>query len=276
MELIEPHVGILVGVANTVGTIDAAVVDVASHVVRLGAVEVAAGVVVDVSEETVHVHHGEAGAGETVHDLDHVRRAVLVDGVDGHDLLQHAVGDGGQVVLRLGWPVLVVADAALAGQTVEGGQLQGSNVLEDEETRAEVVERLHLIEDAVHVGDKGCARDLAVGDESVDAEIVGADPDTVDGAVCWGVDKLGTVGGGVGAVGNVGGNLILLNCWKVGVDGGEDTRSDVVGADGAGDGVVVEVGASVLLDVLGPCATTVGGVVVHWVGISDWRGRTVV
>ena len=294
VELVEPEESIWVVGADTVCAIDAAVVDVTSGVVWSSAIEVAAWVVVNVGEEAVHVHDGKVGAWEAVHNLDHVWGAVLVDGVDGDYLLEHAVGDGGKVLLRLGWPVLVVADTTLAWKTVERSKLERSYVLENEEAGAEVVKRLNLVEDTVHVGDEVSAWDLAVGEDSINSEVIGADPDAVDGALCWSVDKFGSVSGGICAVGNVSRNLVLLNGWKVGINGGEDTRGNVVGADCARDGVVVEVGTSVLLDVLGPCTTTIGSVVVlkvnvsdnsigvngdmtyHWVRISDWRSRAVV
>lgn len=91
-------------------------------------------------------------------------------------------------------------------------------------------------------------------DEGLDAEVVGPDPDGVDGGVGRVGHEFRAVGVGVGAVGQVGGDFVLRDGGEGGVDGGVEARGDGVAADGAADGVVVEVDAGVLFYVLGPDA----------------------
>lgn len=104
-------------------------------------------------------------------------------------------------------------------------------------------------EDTVGIVGQRVAGNLRVGQEGAVAEVVCADPQRVDGVGRGarrrevGLGQRGVVGGGGaqgGGVGDEGGDLVLQDGGKVAEGGGQQTGCDVVGADGAGDGVVVE------------------------------------
>lgn len=265
MQVIEPQIAIRAGTPRA-GRIDRARVAHSRHTQWLrGAIEILRRVVINIADQTVHVKQRDVGTLEILLDQHLDWRAVLVDVIHGRHFLGHAVADVGEIV-RLVLPVLVWTDTAGVREPVKGRELQRRGVHEDEVAGARVVEAGHLLVDAVGVGGQVGAADLAVGEERVVVEVVGADPDTVDGLGRRDVQE-GLVGRwvGVGFVCEKGREFVGLNVREVGVDGGEEARGDVVGADGARDCVVVDLDAGVLVDVLWPGTSARGRVVVLFI-----------
>ena len=122
---------------------------------------------------------------------------------------------------------------------------------------------------------------MAVGEEGINAEVVGADPHDVDcvaAGQCWGESRLvGHVVDGLSVV-EEGWDFVVDDGREVGVDRRPYSRGDLVGADGTADGVVVEIqlrdefivgfGAGILDYVARPCPSTTGGAVALWVLLS--------
>jgi len=172
----------------------------------------------------------------------------LEDLVHARELLLNLERDGSQVS-RLVGPVFIVADAALAGIRIQRREPQGRVVEEHEIARALGVEGVEDGEDAVGVVGQRVAGHLRVGQVRADAQVVSADPQRVDGVGGRAFRReVGLAEGGVvgrsgaegGGVGDEGGDLILQDGGEVAERGGQEARRDVVGADGARDGIVVE------------------------------------
>lgn len=183
------------------------------------------------------------------------RRPILVNRIDGIHRLEHAVGDlrdvaAGEIFL-IG-EVLGLVEAAVRGVRVLRDEEQRREVEEDEVAGAAGVQRVDDVVHAVDVVGEDFARDLAVGEEGVVADVVGADPDGVDGGVGRPREEGGAVDGEEFGVGEVGGEFVAEDVWEGGVDGVQGARGDLVGADGAGDGVVVKGAVGVVGGVAGP------------------------
>lgn len=142
------------------------------------------------------------------------------------------------------------------------GQLQRCYVLQDEVTATIVVNALYGSEDAVGIVDNGSTSDLCIRDESIVAKIIGPDEDAVNSLVWWVVHEFCTILVDIFRVCDVRRNLVLLHSWEGCVNGGKGTRGDVVAANGARYGVVVDIRAGVLCDVLWPGSPSAGGLVV--------------
>lgn len=149
MKFIKPQERIRVGRSNTIATSNIAVVDEARHVERCSPIEIFRRIVVDVRKHCIHVVRSKCGTGVSLVEFDRKGGAELVDGIDSGNLLEHAVVDFGLVELRLVCPVLVVAYTAVTGRAIKGGELEGSDVHEDKEAAAVVVDGLNLVVDAV-------------------------------------------------------------------------------------------------------------------------------
>lgn len=157
---------------------------------------------------------------------------------------------------------MVRTNAASLRRGIKRSQIDWSHILQNEVSTSVVVDTLDLCKDAVHVGRDVCSWDLRVCEKGVVAEIVGADPHGVDSFVLRSNEEFGSIGLDIFAVCDVGWDFVLLDSRKVGVDGRKGSRGDVVAADRAGYGIVVEVDAGVLFHVLRPRSTTRGRLVV--------------
>lgn len=149
----------------------------------------------------------------------------------------------------------------MSGQTVQSAELQRHHIVENKVTASVVVHRLDLVVYTIKIGSEVGAWHLRIGDECINAEIVGADPEGIDRLVGGNVEEVFTIDL-VLLVGKVCWHLILRDGGKVLVNGIQNARSNVVGANSARDGVVVQVGPSVLLDVFYPGAASIWGIVV--------------
>lgn len=234
---------------------------------------------VKATHQSMNVIHGETRPRIPLRDLSLERGAVFVDTINSNDLLQHPARDFRQVTtdaFTLVGPVLVRTYAALTREAVFRGEVQRRSVHNDEVPPAVVVDALELVVDAVEVGGDVSAGDLLVLDQGVVAEVVGPDPDGVDGLVDGVLHELRAVGEDVGRIREVGGDFVALDVWEGSIDGAEPSRGDIVGADRTADSVVVDVGAAVLGDVLWPGPSTICSVVVGRVCIANRRCVTVV
>lgn len=211
--------------------------------------------------QSIDVHDSDVCTWVSVDDFCQVRRLVLEDSVDQRNVFEHLVADLGDVA-RLVRPVLRTRQSTLTRKPVLWGQVQRCHVLQDEVTTTIVVDALNGIEHTVGVVDDGGAGDLCIRNESVVAKIIGSDEDAVNGLVLWDVQELCAILVDIFRVCNVGRDLILLHGWERCIDRGEGARGDVVTADSARHGVVVDIRAGVLRDVLWPGATAVGRMVV--------------
>lgn len=211
--------------------------------------------------QSIDVHDSDLRARISVGDFCQVRRLVFEDVVDQRNVLQHLVADLGDVAWLVR-PVLCACQSTLARQPVLRRQLQRRYVLQDEVTATIVVDPLDGIEHTVSVVDDGRARNLCIRDEGVVAKIIGSNEDAVDGLVYWVVQELRAIWIDIFRVCDVRRNFVLLHGWEGCIDGGEGARGDVVAADGARYGVVVDMCAGILRDVLRPGTASVGGVVV--------------
>lgn len=211
--------------------------------------------------QSIDVHDSDVCTWVSVDDFCQVRRLVLEDSVDQRNILQHLVADLGDVA-RLVRPVLRTRQSTLTRKPVLWGQVQRCHVLQDEVTTTIIVDALDGIEHAVGVvGDSGTG-DLCIRDESIVSKIIGSDEDAVNSLVLWDVQEFCAILVGVFRVCNVCRDLVLLHGWERCIDGGESARRDVVAANGARHGVVVDVRTGVLRDVLWPWAAAVGRMVV--------------
>ena len=111
MQLIIPQKGVLVRQRRAICACEIAMVDEARHIVRLRAIEVLSRIVVDIIEQSIHIIQREVSAGVSLRNLDGEWCSVLVDGVDGDDLLEHLRRNLCQIV-RLVWPVLIRSDTS--------------------------------------------------------------------------------------------------------------------------------------------------------------------
>lgn len=199
--------------------IDGTVVLVPPYTLAAGldarAVEVLLRVVVDIREQRVGVEEGDAGARVAAGDEHFKGGLELENGVDGGRGLVHGLGDL-RMVGPLVRPVLVVADAVQRVVGVQRRQLQGRRVHQHESPRARLsVQRVQRRVDAARVVGQHFPGDLRVRQERPDAQVVGADPERVDGrvggqAACW-VEGCGwrAVDSGRGHVGQEGRDLVF-------------------------------------------------------------------
>jgi len=128
----------------------------------------------------------------------------------------------------------------------------------------------------------GGALGFLIIDEGVVAEIVGAVPDGVDSVISsQGRVEERLVGGRVDVIRLVSEesrDLVAVQVGEVCIDGGEPARCELVGAHGTRDRVVVEVDllVTVLHNVTGPDAATVGGTEGFRAKVADRRSGTLV
>ena len=192
---------------------------------------------------------------------DHQTRQLVPEDRIRHDDLLLDLRRDRRVVIRLVGPVMVRADAVILRRRIQRRQVQRDVVQQHEVARAARIHAPELREHAVRVVHQRGPGHLAVGEEGADAEVVGADPERVDGLIGRGVQEGGAVGFRYGGVGDPGRNLVLLGGGEVGVDEGEIARGYVVAADGSGNRIVVEVDTGILTHVLHPGSPTVGRVI---------------
>jgi len=146
--------------------------------------------------------------------------------------------------------------------------LKRCDVLQNKVTTSVVVDALNLVVYAISVSHECGARDLFIIDECVVAKIVGSNPHAIDRAVGGDVEELGSILDEL-AVSDEGWDLVLLDGREGGIDGREEPRRDVIGADSAADRVVVQVGSGVLFDVFSPDSATICGSIVLGRSASD-------
>ena len=103
---------------------------------------------------------------------------------------------------------------------------------------------------------------LLVLNKRIIPQIIRPVPNGVDRLIGRDVQELRPIRLNVLAIRDESRNLILPYTRKRRVDYSEPARRDVVAADRTGDGVIVEIGACVLLDVFAPNAAAVCGCVV--------------
>lgn len=143
-------------------------------------VEVRRRIVVNVRDETVRVENRKVRARVSFRDQHFKGRLVPEHAVHRRRVLVHRLGDL-RVVGRLVGPVLVCPDAVQGVVGVQGRQVQGRRVHQDEHAAPRGVE---FVKDVVHarsVVRQHFAPHMAVGHERPDAEVVGADPQRIDG-----------------------------------------------------------------------------------------------
>lgn len=143
-----------------------------------------------------------------------------------------------------------------------GREVQRRHVLQDEVAAAVIVDALDGVEDAVCVVCDGFVCDLGICDEGVVAEIVGSDEDAVYGLVRWVDHEFRPVAVDVAGVGDVCRDFVSFYVWEVEGVARNLAWGDVVTADSAGYGVVVDIGARVLGNILRPRPSAIGGHVV--------------
>jgi hypothetical protein len=129
--------------------------------------------VIDVAHQLPHVEQRKLGTGIPLRDQGLERRLVFVHVVHRGDVLVHHVRDL-CLVGRHGGPVVVRAGAVDGVAGVQRGEVERGNIQEDEEAAAGGVEGVEGREDAGRVVGQDFAGDLRVGEEGVDADVVGA------------------------------------------------------------------------------------------------------
>jgi hypothetical protein len=144
--------------------------------------------------------------------------------------------------------------------------LKRRHVLQDKVPGTRLVEIIEGTDDAVGDVDETDIWKLLMRNEGVGTDIVGTDPDGVDGLAGLDLEELG--------VGLVGWDLVFANGWEEGAT--EGSGSEIVGADGTGDGVVVECSARVLRDVTSPSAAAGSSVLTDGLDIPRGRNLAVV
>lgn len=230
-----------------------------SDIERRSAIQIACRMIIDIRHQTMHIIHRKMATGIPPIDLDRKRRTVLIHGIDQRQLLQHDIRDLCNIAARslvLVRPILRRGQPAFAREPVLRVQVQGRDVHDDEVPAPVGVDARQLVVHAVEVALDGRAGDLGVGDEGAVAEVVRADPDRVDGCVGIVVHELGAVLVVVAVI-EVGRQLVAGDVGERGVYGSEGAGGDFVGADGTGDGVVVEIYTGVLFYVLRPWASAI-------------------
>ena len=149
-------------------------------------VEIFRRIYVDIRDEGVGVKHGKVSHWVAIGHFDFIGCLVFEDIVDARGELAHRVCDF-RVVGRFVGPVLVCADAVVGVVRVKRGQVQGNGVHEHEVAGALKVEFVKDGVDAVGVVGEDFSGEFAVGEEGGDAEVVGADPEGVDGVLSGGL-----------------------------------------------------------------------------------------
>lgn len=143
------------------------------HVRRGTPVEVRRRIIVNIAHELPHVEQRKFCPGISLCDEDLERRLVLVHVVDRGDVFVHHVCNLGLVGRHVG-PVVVRPDAVDGVVGIEGRQVEGRDVQEHKGPPAGGVDGVEGREDAVRVIGQYFAGDLRVGEEGVDANVVGA------------------------------------------------------------------------------------------------------
>lgn len=203
---------------------------------------------IDVRHQRVDVKVCNLGAGPGIVHAGFERCAVLVNAVDGCDRLKHAVADLGNVTAGYGFFVgkkLRRIEAAGRRNTVLRAEVQRREVHEYEVAGAVAVKSVYGCVHTVYVVDERLIGDLFVGQKSIVSDVVGADPDGVDGAGGGPSEEGGAVLGDVFRVGDKSGEFVVCNVREWGVDGAEPARGDIVGTDSAANGVIIESGVTV-------------------------------
>jgi hypothetical protein len=182
-----------------------------------------------------------------------IRCLILVHIVYRNDLLHHAKARLRNIG-RLIWEELSLSATARIRRRILRRQIERDNVHKHKVPPAERIQLVDGLVHAIDVVDERFALDLRVGEKGGVADVIRADPDGVDGCVDGQREEGLTVGLLVGGVSFEGRNLVFLDGgeWNVEGAGKEGSRANGVAADGAADGVVVEVAAGVEGDVAGP------------------------
>lgn len=149
-------------------------------------------------------------------------------------------------------------------------QIQRRRIQNDKVPRPGVVYPLQLLIYTVHITHDVRSWDLRICEQGIVAEVVRPDPDGVDRLVRRVDHELVAVRLDVLGVRDEGRDFVFAHCGEV--KGREGPGCNFVAADGTADGVIVEVDASVLLDVFDPDAASTGrSVVLGVISPCSWR-----
>lgn len=132
------------------------------------------------THQIMNIVDSKIGVRVAATDADLDRDLVLEDLVRGRHFLLHALRHGRHVIGLVG-PELACRHTLVTGVGVLGHEVQRRVVEEHEVPPPERVESVEGGKHAVGVVGQRGPRRLAVGDEGVVAQVVGADPDGVDG-----------------------------------------------------------------------------------------------
>lgn len=216
-----------------------ALLSCSSDVERRSAVKVPGRVGVNISHQAVNVVVREMRAGVLLGDDGGERSAVLVHLVESCHRVLHAVVHVRHVA-TVGRPELSCVEPALRGQLVLRQQIEGRQIQKDEVAATVLVQAVYGVVDAVHIVCNSFVGALRVGDESVVAQVIGADPYSIRGRILLaGEEWLACRGHDVLRVCDEGGQFVAFNIWERDCRR-ELTRSDVIGANSSRNSVVVE------------------------------------
>jgi hypothetical protein len=155
-------------------------IDITRDIQRRSTIEVLCGVIIHVRYQAVDVEIRDVRAVPAPCDGCFERCAVLVHLIDRGHVFVHFPARGRQVA-AVSRVVLCPRATALFGYGVLGQELQRGEIQQDEVAATVFVECVDGAVDAVEVIGECFAAYLGVGQEGVVAEVVGADPDCVDG-----------------------------------------------------------------------------------------------
>ena len=145
---------------------------------RRSAVEVLGRVGVDICHQAVDVVVREMRPGVLLGNDGGEGCAVLVHLIESRDGVLHAVMHVRHVA-AVSRPELSCVETALGGKLVLGQQVEGCQIQKDEVAAAVLVQAVDGVVDTFHVVRNGFVGALRVGDESVVAQVIRADPDGI-------------------------------------------------------------------------------------------------
>lgn len=210
----------------------------------------------EVVKEAMDVENGKARAGPSVLDQEVRGSAVAEHGIDAGGVLVDLVLVLQDVVGGLVLPELTVESTAKLGEVVQRKLLERNDVEKDKVASASLVHAVEDAKDAVNEARERSTRLVIVTQEGTEAEVVGADPESIDGVISRPVAvELVEL-----QVSLEGGDLIVRDRRERLANEREISLDDGVGASGAADGVVEGLGARLFGDEMRPSIAAAGGV----------------
>lgn len=188
-------------------------------------VQILLGVTPDIRNQGINVEVSDFDIVPTLGDLCLKGSAVFEDFVDcGYRFIDFP-GDGGDVLAGFVGVEFRSRQTAICRDCVLRQELQRSQIHEHKVPSTILVQLIHSIINTINIILQRLASDLGIGEEGIVAEIVGSNPDCVDG-VASGAGEEFLVCGAVSVFGvcNEGREFVGLDRGEGGVDCGEVAR----------------------------------------------------